>query len=29
MTGEGDRMTFVPDAGGAPWPVRVVKGKQP
>lgn len=29
MTGEGDRLTFIPDAGGAPWPVRVVKDKQP
>ena len=29
MTGEGDRMTFIPDAGGPSWPVRVVKDKQP
>ncbi len=28
LTGEGDRMTFVPEAGGASWPVRVIPGKR-
>ena len=28
MTGDGDRMTFVPDGGGTDWPVTVSKGNQ-
>ncbi|MGI9412117.1 MAG: hypothetical protein ACR2PM_00500 [Hyphomicrobiales bacterium] len=28
MTGEGDRMTFVPAGGGANWPAKVKKGNR-
>lgn len=28
MTGEEDRMTFVPDGGGADWPVRMSNGNR-
>ena len=28
MTGDGDRMTFVPDGGGTDWPVTVSNGNR-
>ena len=29
ITGEGDRLTFVPDAGGASWPAHLIRRSQP
>jgi hypothetical protein len=28
MTGEGDVVTFIPEAGGADWPAKVVDGNR-